>query len=127
MSPIYEAFGRQDVPAILEHIAEDVDWEYGYPDRGIPWLIPGRGRTHVAGFFQAMGKELAFEKFGISAIVGEGLLVIALADLAFVVRKTGKRVAEVDEPHVWHFDARGRVRKFRHAADTLQHSEAYRG
>ena len=26
---IYEAFGKGDVPAILGHLSDDADWEYG--------------------------------------------------------------------------------------------------
>ena len=123
---IYEAFGKQDVPAILERIAEDVEWEYAYPDRGIPWLAPRRGREGALGFFQAVGAELAFERFEIAAICGDGDVVIALANLTATVRRTGKRIVEEHEAHLWWFDAKGRVRRFRHAADTLQHMEAWR-
>jgi hypothetical protein len=41
-----------------------------------------------------------------------------------VVKATGKPVSERDEAHIWHFDARGRVVKFRHAVDTYQHVKA---
>ena len=42
---IYEAFGRGDVPAILERVREDVEWDVGVADRGVPWLAPRRGRA----------------------------------------------------------------------------------
>jgi hypothetical protein len=47
----------------------------------------------------------------LKAVVGEVPLVIALADLGFVVRQTGKRVVDAEEPHVWHFDTRGQMRR----------------
>ena len=124
---IYAAFGRQDVPAILEHVSDDVDWDFGYggdTDPGVPWLARRRGREGVAQFFASVGASLEFERFEISTIVGDGATVIALAKLAAKVRSTGKRVAEDEEAHVWHFDARGRVSRFRHCADTLQHHRA---
>ena len=37
---------------------------------------------------------------------------------------SGKRFSEVDEAHLWHFDDRGRVARFRHCADTLQQHRA---
>lgn len=43
------------------------------------------------------------------------------------VRKTGRRIVEREEPHVWHFDAGGKVARFRHAADTLQQHRAFVG
>lgn len=53
---IYAAFGRGDVPAILDALADDVlwdaDWPTDYPSRdGIPHLAPRRGPAEVAEFF----------------------------------------------------------------------------
>jgi hypothetical protein len=52
---IYAAFGRDDVPAILERLAEDVVWEYGVNSTDVPWLQPRRGRSDVGKFFEAPG------------------------------------------------------------------------
>jgi ketosteroid isomerase-like protein len=43
---IYEAFGRGDVPAILDHLADDVGWDLDAPGYGVPIFEPGtcRGR-----------------------------------------------------------------------------------
>ena len=49
---IYAAFGRGDVPAILAQLAEDVDWEYGMADAGVPWLQPRRSATPRSVAFQ---------------------------------------------------------------------------
>lgn len=35
---IYAAFGRGDIPAILEQLDDNVDWEYGY--RNAPDPVP---------------------------------------------------------------------------------------
>jgi hypothetical protein len=43
------------------------------------------------------------------------------------VKPTGKTVREVDEAHLWHFGAAGRVVKFRHRVDTARHRAAYIG
>lgn len=57
MQRIYEAFGRGDVPAILERLAEDVQWE-PWPtgniaqDRDVPHMRARNGREAAAGFFQ---------------------------------------------------------------------------
>lgn len=121
---VYAAFGRGDIPAILEHISEDCAWEYGPGTNDVPWLQPRRGREGAAAFFATVGAELEFKSFAINAIVGSDRLVIALASLEAVVKRTGKLIREVDEAHVWHFDDQGRIVKFRHAADTYQHSMA---
>jgi ketosteroid isomerase-like protein len=121
---IYRDYGKGDVAAIVERVAEDVEWEYAYPDRGIPWLAPRRGREGVRAFFQCLSSELTFEKFEASTVLGEGKLVVALISMQAIVRTTKKRIIENDDAHVWHFDDRGRVKRFRHVADTLQHASA---
>jgi ketosteroid isomerase-like protein len=121
---IYAAFGKGDVPAILEHLTEDCDWEYASTeDHEVPWLRRRRGREGAVGFFEALA-ALDFERFEVKAVLGEGDLVVALCDLDAKVRANGHRVREIDEAHIWHFDARGRVKRFRHAADTLAQQRA---
>jgi uncharacterized protein len=120
---IYEAFGRGDIAAILAHLADDVAWEYDKADAGIPWLVPRCGRAEVAKFFEALG-ACDFQKFQPKTLLAGDGLVVALNDVDFTVRATGKAVSEVDEVHIWHFDAGGRVVRFCHKTDTLQHWRA---
>lgn len=122
---IYAAFGRGDAPAIIERLSDDIEWEYAYADYGVPYLVPRRGRAAVAGFFAALASTAEVTRFEVKAVVGDGELVVALCDLGLTVKATGRSIAETDEPHLWWFDARGRVRKFRHAADTHQHVQAF--
>jgi ketosteroid isomerase-like protein len=121
---IYAAFGRQDIGAILDAMSDDVAWEYAY-DAGamnaVPWLLPRRGKQGVLGFFQALGAGLSIQHFEVTAVLGEGTRVVALIDLDAQVTQTGRSIRERDEVHVWHFDAAGKVVRFRHASDTLQH------
>jgi ketosteroid isomerase-like protein len=120
---IYAAFGRGDVPAILEHLGEDVAWDYGLADQGIPWLVERKGRAGVVAFFQSLA-GFQIQKFDVKAIVGKADLVLALVEVEGIVASTGRRVSDPAEVHVWHFDERGKVRRFRHAVDTLQHYKA---
>lgn len=121
---IYRAFGRGDVPAILEHMAENVQWEYAWSASPIPWLAPGSGREHVARFFGTLAEQLTFNRFEVNHVLSGGGVVVALVSLDVTVRATGKHIVETDEAHIWHFDGSGAVRKFRHAADTYQHFQA---
>jgi ketosteroid isomerase-like protein len=122
---IYGAFGRGDVATILEHVSEDVAWEFAYAsDIPIPWLVPGRGRAHVGNFFRLAAEHLDFKRFEVPHLLADGNLVVALASLEAVVKSTGKTLREEQEAHVWHFDSHGKVIRFRHAADTLQHWRA---
>ena len=121
---IYAAFGRGDVPAILACLAEDVQWEYGSAPNPVPWLQPLQGRSQVPRFFETLMTQVEFHSFVPRHIVGDGALVVGVVDFEATVRATGKRVVEVDEVHLFHFDAAGRVARFRHRCDTLLHAQA---
>lgn len=50
---LYAAFGRGDVPAILERVADEVDWEFvGSPS--LPYAGRRRNHAEVAAFFAAI-------------------------------------------------------------------------
>ncbi|MEW6754503.1 MAG: nuclear transport factor 2 family protein [Candidatus Latescibacterota bacterium] len=123
---IYAAFGRGDIPAILAHLADGVEWEYGVNSTSVPWLQPRRGRTAVPLFFEALG-GLEIRVFQPTCILDGGSVVVCLVDAEFTVKATGAAIVEEDEVHVWHFDPQGRVTRFRHRVDTHQHWAAYTG
>ena len=123
---IYEAFGKGDIEGILGRLADNVEWEYGINSTDVPWLQPRRGRAQVAAFFQALG-AMDIHTFQPKAIIESGNTVVALADFDATVKATGRRISEEDEVHVWHFDAAGKVSRFRHRADTHQQWKAYSG
>jgi uncharacterized protein len=116
---IYEAFGKGDIEGILGRLADNVEWEYGITSTDVPWLQPRRGRAQVAAFFEALG-AMDIHTFQPKAIIESGHTVVALADFEATVKATGRRISEEDEVHVWHFDAAGKVSRFRHRADTHQ-------
>jgi ketosteroid isomerase-like protein len=122
---IYAAFGAGDIPAILAKLSADVDWEYGQGGSDVPWLQSRRGRDAVGGFFAAVA-DLEFHKFAPKEIIDGPNVVVALIDVDFTVKKTGKRVTEEDEIHVWRFNDAGEVVRFRHGADTQTHAMAWR-
>jgi ketosteroid isomerase-like protein len=117
---IFEALRRGDASSLLEILSDDVDWEFGGVDYGIPWLVPGRGKDHVRKFLQAM-RLLEVRRFTINAVFGAGPWVVALVETESIVRATGKRIFEQCQPMVWQFNDAGRVVAVRHAADTHQH------
>jgi uncharacterized protein len=117
---IYEAFGRGDIAAILTHLAEDVQWEYGMSDTGVPWLKTRRGRAEVPRFFESMS-AFELDQFDVKALLEGDNVVVALIDIAFEVKATGRKVSEEDEVHIWRFDSQGMVARFCHKVDTHQH------
>ncbi|MGO9382466.1 MAG: nuclear transport factor 2 family protein [Mycobacterium sp.] len=52
---MYEAFGRGDVPAILDRVTDDIDWSTDAAIPSAPWYGPRHGKEGVVSFFQAIG------------------------------------------------------------------------
>ena len=126
---IYEAFGRGDVPAILERLAEDVQWEH-HPagnraqDHDVPYMRRRSGREGAGGFFQDVDADFEMHSFNPhSFLEGDGL-VAAVIEYDLTVKATGKRVRD-EEVHVWEFDAEGNVSAYRHFLDTAKAIEAH--
>ena len=116
---IYADFGRGDVPAILQRLAEDVEWEYATGPNPILWLQPLKGREQVPKFFEALFSSVEITRFEVGKIFGDADTVVDLVTLEYTARATGRKVQEIDEVHIWHFNAAGQVQRFRHRADTL--------
>jgi len=120
---IYDAFGRGDVPAILEHIADDVVWDQDAPSYGIPVLEPGVGKAHVQRFFAAL-QGLEFLRFEPTNFLSGGNQVAATINVELKVKATG-RVAKALEVHLWTFGADGKVTRFFHCFDRHALVNAY--
>jgi ketosteroid isomerase-like protein len=120
VNAIYAAFGRGDVPAILSHLADEVAWEDGAVDHGVPWLRPGTGKAHVEAFFGIAGGSFDFKRFEVSHVLDGGDVVVALLQVEAMIRDTGKGIDNL-EVHVWRFGPDGKVAAFNHVVDTHQH------
>ncbi|HEX2835213.1 MAG TPA: nuclear transport factor 2 family protein [Thermoanaerobaculia bacterium] len=123
---IYEAFGRGDIPSILEKLADDVQWEVDGSTTDVPWLQRRQGREGALAFFQSLA-ALDFQKFEVTAVIEAGDRVIGLCNVEATVRATGKKYVENDEVHLWWFDGQGRVAAFRHRIDTHLQWQAFHG
>ena len=127
---IYAAFGRGDVPAILERLAEDVRWEDWAPTSRIgevvPYLATRVGRDAVAAFFGEIAGALEFERFEPSAFLASDDQVAAVINVVLTVKSTGTRLEDT-EIHLWTFGPDGEIIALRHFVDTLQHAEAQSG
>lgn len=121
VSSIYEAFGRGDVPAILERMHPEVEWDQGHQVDGIPWMQPRRGREGVGAFFQTLA-DMEFHRFEVVDLLSSATRVVALINLEATWKPTGRRASD-RELHIWEFDAQGRVIAFRHSLDTYTHKK----
>lgn len=94
---IYAAFGRGDIPAILETIDEDVDWR-------VPETLPHggsfTGRDAVGGFFQGIGDTWDGLELDLEEVVGDGDRVLAVAHIHGRLRSTGEETG-YRSAHVW--------------------------
>ena len=60
---IYDAFGRGEIEAILDQLADDVEWDQDAPGYGVSIYEPGAGTEHAKRFFETVGRELEFSRF----------------------------------------------------------------
>lgn len=123
---IYAAFGRGDIPFILEQLAPDVQWEVDGSTTDVPWLQRRVGREGALAFFQSLA-ALEFQKFEVTGVYAIGDRVIGLCNVEATVRATGKKYVENDEVHLWWFDGEGRVTAFRHRVDTHLQWKTFHG
>lgn len=121
---IYEAFSKGDIPAILERLHPEVEWEHDSASHGIPWIVPRRGRAEVAQFFHALA-ALDFQVFEPVALLEGAGQVAGIIRLEATYRPTGKTIKDL-EAHLFTFEQDGRVLRFRHFVDTHQHLLATR-
>jgi uncharacterized protein len=128
VTDIYAAFGRGDVAAVLDRLADDVAWEEWPANEaqraGVRHLLPRRGVTEAAEFFTVIG-GWTVRDFAVLDVIGDGRQVVAEIRAAFDL-PDGGRIAD-EELHLWTFDADGRVARFRHYCDTAKHIRADRG
>jgi uncharacterized protein len=121
---VYAAFGRGDIPAILERLAEDVAWEQELPGYGVAYLEAGTGRDHVAKFFAALD-ALEFEHFEPLNLLVGGDQVAAVVRVHTRNKGNGRRIRD-QEVHLWTFGSNGLVTRFDHVIDRHGHVCAWR-
>lgn len=128
VAAIYEAFGRGDVPAILDLLADDVVFDddtrpSAAQEAGYPLFVPHRGKDGVARFFAELA-EYRFSEFDVTDLL-TGDHCVAARILVEFTTPSGAVVRD-DAMHLWRFDDSGLATGMRHYADTAQHLAAWR-
>lgn len=126
---IYQAFGQGDIPTILAHMADDVQWE-AWADNsaqkaGVPWLQARQGKEGVLAFFQVLG-GMPVKDFQILSLMAGGNQVAAEFVIEVEVPATGAHYRD-EEIHLWTFNEAGQVIRLRHYTDTAKHIAAATG
>ena len=121
---LFAAFGRGDVAAVMDSLAEDVEWWTAGP-AAIPFAGSRRGPEQVGEFFAALAGSMEHEAFEPREFVAQGDTVIVVGHERVRVRATGR---VVENPWVMVFTLRyGRVARYRAFEDTHAMAEAFRG
>lgn len=89
VTKIFEAFGRGDVAYILDQLADDVRFT-SHLDPIVPWAGEFSGKEKVASFFRALGGAVEVADHPVKALVAQGDTVVAMGEVRFGVRQTGK-------------------------------------
>jgi len=126
VNSIYDAFGRGDVPDILSYLSDNVQWESwanNYAQNaGVPWLLERNGKEGALEFFKIIGTFI-FRDFRVLSVMGNETQVAAECVLEAEIPASGAHLSE-EELHLWTFDERGKVIRFRHYCDTAKHIAA---
>jgi ketosteroid isomerase-like protein len=112
----YEAFGRGDIPAVLDLIHDDCDWGVEASGKIAPYYGIRHGSNGVLAFFQELGSTFEVERFEPTAMAADADDVLAVVAYGIKSRATGKS-ATMNIHH--HFQVvEGKVTYFRGSEDT---------
>ena len=117
---IYEAFGKGDIPAILDLLDDNVAWESwkrrSAIEAGVPWYQARNGKDGAARFFEEVGK-LQVTDIQIHGMMSNETSVAVDFEFAATYPATGRSYRD-EEIHLWTFGNHGKVLRFRHYIDT---------
>jgi uncharacterized protein len=112
----YAAFGRGDLPAILELLTDDIEWiEPGPPDV-TPAAGTYRGKDEVARFFATLSEAVDINKFEPHEFIAQGDHVVVLIHSESTGKRTGRKLTD-HLAHVWTFKG-GKLAHFEAFHDT---------
>ena len=95
----YEAFGRGDVPAILNFVADEVDWEF-VGSANLPYAGRRRNRKEVGECFAAISQADEIHAFEPREFIEAGEHVTVLGWESSTARET-KKTFESEWVHVF--------------------------
>jgi ketosteroid isomerase-like protein len=127
---IYEAFGKGDVPAILEVLDDDVEWEAwennSAVQAGVPWMQPRHGKEDVVGFFETAGQMEITDLQILNMLEGGNQVAVEFILETNLPNHGGGHYRD-EELHLWTFNDAGKVTRLRHYVDTAKHIAAFSG
>lgn len=120
---LYEAFGRGDVAALMDSLADDVEFVIPYP-ADIPNGGTFRGKAGVGEWLVKTGDNVEFQAFEPREFIAQGDKVVGLAHVEATIKRTGKQVVQ-DVAHVVTL-RNGKIARHQAFEDTSAVVNAYR-
>lgn len=124
---MFAAFGQGDIPAVLDMVAEDVDWQSPVtrnPSTHISWAKPRYSRDEVATYFKELSDKVKPEQLEILKFTAQDDRVVVEGRNRGTVRSTG---CAYEHDWVMVFTLReGKIVRFRHYYDTADLVVAFR-
>jgi uncharacterized protein len=120
----YEAFGRGDMEALAEVMADDIEWVNPGDPADDPNAGTFKGKEAVLGWFGGLASTLDFTTFEPREFIAQNDKLVSLVYAEATVRDTGRAVVN-HEAHVWTFRD-GKVVRLQIYLDTAAVAAAYR-
>lgn len=120
----YAAFGRGDIPALMELLADDIEWIIPGPT-DLPWKGVRYGKPAVQEWFGLLFQNIEFRAFAPQQFITDGDTVVCLVHNETTMRRTGRSLSYT-EAQIWRFRDNKLVR-FQIFEDTAAIAAAYRG
>jgi uncharacterized protein len=91
----YAAFGRGDIPAVLDLLHDDIEWQgvIGAAPH-VPTAGTRHGKPAVADFFRILGETVEFTRFEPREFIAQGDQVVILGYYEGRSKATGRTFAE---------------------------------
>ncbi len=106
---IYSAFGKGDVPAILDRLTDDVAWIL-HLDPIVPWSGDYSGRDRVPKFFENIFISVSVESFEPLESIAQSDIVVSIGTFGCRSNATGK-TGNTRWVFIWRF-RNGKVRSY---------------
>ena len=124
---LFAAFGQGNIPAALDILAEDVDWQSPVrrtrPGK-ISWATPRHGHKEVAEFSKELSEKMQIERMETLDFTAQGDRVVVEGKNRGTVKSTGRTY---EHDWVMVFTVRGgKVVRHRHYYDTADIAVAFR-
>ena len=91
---LYERYTMGDgAEGVFARLAEDVVWRSVGPPSQLPFTRSRHGRDGVRAYFRALEHDWEMISYKVNELIGQRDRVVALADVCFCHRRTGKLMA----------------------------------